>query len=232
MQAAGGVHDDHVAGGKFGFFDGAAHDFERFVSAFAGPNRRAHRFGDLGELFARRGAVDVGGNDQRAMAVLGEPLGKLSRGGGFAGALQADDHPDRRRARSEQRLGVFAEHGGEFVANGLDHLLVGRKLQHDFAADRFLANVGEQFVGDADVDVPFEQGFANFGEGGVQVLFGELALAAKILEGALKLFCQVFKHGLRPTGNFDCRGGPKPGQMERGGRGGGYATPGVGTRRD
>ena len=43
-------------------------------------------------------------------------------------------------------------------------------------------------------DVAFEQSFANFGERGVQVLFGELALAAKILEGALQLFCKVFKH--------------------------------------
>ena len=125
---------------------------------------------------------------------LRQPLGKLSGGGGFAGALQADDHPDRRRPRSEQRLGVLAEHGGELVANDLDDLLVGRKLQHDFGADRFLANVGEQFVGDVDVDVAFEQGFANFGQRGVQVLFGELALAAKILKGALKFFGEVFKH--------------------------------------
>jgi len=30
------------------------------------------------------------------------------------------------------------------------------------------------------------------------VLFGELALATKIFEGALKLFCQIFKHELCP----------------------------------
>ena len=93
---------------------------------------------------------------------------------------------------------MLAEQGGELVANGLDDLLVGRKLQHDFAADGFLANVGEQFVGDADVDVAFEQGFADFGERGVEVLFGELALAAKVLECALQFFCQIFKHELFP----------------------------------
>ena len=158
----------------------------------------ADRFRNLGELFAGGGAVDVGGDDERAMAVVREPFGKLAGGGGLTGALQADDHPDRRRARSKERLGVLAEHGGELVANGLDDLLVGRKLQHDFAADGFLANVGEQFVGDADVDVAFEQGFANFGERGVEVLFGELALAAQILEGALKFFCQILKHELFP----------------------------------
>ena len=83
---------------------------------------------------------------------------------------------------------MFAEHGGELVANDLDDLLVGRKLEHDFAADGFFANVGEEFVGNTDVDVTFEQGFANFGERGVEVLFGELALAAEIFESALKFF--------------------------------------------
>ena len=73
---------------------------------------------------------------------------------------------------------MFAEHRGQLVADDLDDLLIGRELQHDFAADGFFADVGEEFVGDTDVDVAFEQGFANFGEGGVQVLFGELALAA------------------------------------------------------
>ena len=138
VQAAGGVDEDHVAGGEFGFLDGAADDFERLVGAGAGPELRADGFGDLRELFARGGTVDVGGNDEGAMAVLREPFGELAGGGGFAGALQADDHPDRRRARSEERLGVLAEQRGELVANGLDDLLVGRKLQHDFAADGLL----------------------------------------------------------------------------------------------
>jgi len=91
---------------------------------------------------------------------------------------------------------VLAEKFGQLVAYRLDDLLVGRELQHDFAADGLLANVGEQFVGNANVDVTFKQGFANFGEGRVQMLFGEFALAAKILEGALQLFCEILEHVL------------------------------------
>ena len=56
-----------------------------------------------------------------------------------------------------------------------------------------------EFVGHADVDVAFEQRFADSREGGVQMLFGELALAAQILEDALELVCQVLKHGLDDT---------------------------------
>src|SRR5262249_34667919 len=121
-------------------------------------------FGDLRELFTGGGSINVSRNNQRAMAMVREPPGKFAGGGGFAGALQADDHPDGRRARCEERLGMFAEKIAELIANDLDDLLIGRELQHDFAAERLLANVGEEFVNDADGDVAFEEGFANFGE--------------------------------------------------------------------
>ena len=94
VEAAGGVHEDDVAGGELGFLDGAANDFERLVGAFAGPDRGADRFCNLGELFARGGAVDVGGDDEWAMAVVVKPFGEFAGGGGLTGALQADDHPD------------------------------------------------------------------------------------------------------------------------------------------
>jgi len=80
---------------------------------------------------------------------------------------------------------VFAEQCGEFIAHELDDLLIGRELQHDFAAQRLAANAGKKFVDDWESNVAFEQGFANFGERGVEVLFRELALTAEILEGAL-----------------------------------------------
>src|SRR6267154_1712387 len=112
-------------------------------------------------------------------------FGEFTGGGGFAGALQADNHPNRRRARSEERLGVFAEKRGELIANEFDDLLIGRKLQHDLAAECFAANAGKKFVDDGKSDIAFEHGFADFGERGVKVLLGEFALAAKILECAL-----------------------------------------------
>ena len=89
---------------------------------------------------------------------------------------------------------MLAKHGGELVANDLDNLLIGRKLQHDFAANRFRADIGQQFVSHANVDVAFQQRFANFCQRGVQVLVRELALPAQVLERALQLLCEVFKH--------------------------------------
>ena len=57
---------------------------------------------------------------------------------------------------------------------------------------------------DVEVDVGFEQGDADFAQGFGDVFFGERALAAEGLEGALEfefegaleLVCEVFKHGL------------------------------------
>src|ERR1700721_1991295 len=141
MQAAGGINQDHVAGGHFRFANGAADNFERLVGSGAGPDRSAGGFGDLRELLAGGGTVDVGGDDQRAMAVLAQPLAHFSGRGGFARTLQADDHPDRRWLGGVLRLGFLAEQFAKFVADDFDDLLVGRKLKQNFGAGGFGADV-------------------------------------------------------------------------------------------
>jgi len=51
--------------------------------------------------------------------------------------------------------------------------------------------VSDEFVGYSDIDVAFQQGFANFGQACVEVFAGELSLAAEILEGALEFVVRV-----------------------------------------
>ena len=87
----------------------------------------------------------------------------------------------------------------QLVAHDFDHLLIGRKLQQHFRAERFLADVRDEFVGHAQIHVGIEQRLANFAERRVEMLFGELALAAQVLECALKFFGKCFKHE-RPVG--------------------------------
>ena len=74
------------------------------------------------------------------------------------------DQPHRRRPRSELRARFAAEQFGQLVAHDFHHLLVGRKLQQHFRTERFLADVRDEFVRDAEVDVGIEQRFADFGE--------------------------------------------------------------------
>ena len=57
-----------------------------------------------------------------------------------------------------------------------------------------LADVLDQLFDDVEVDVGFEQRHANFFQRFADVLFGERALSAQVLEGALQLVCKVLKH--------------------------------------
>ena len=123
--------------------DGAANDFQRLVGACGGPDGNADGLGDLRKLFTCGGTVHVGGNDDGAVAMLRQPFCQLAGSGGFTGTLQTDDHPDGRRTRRENGLGVLAEQCEQFVANNLDDLLVGRKLQHYFGAQALGANVAQ-----------------------------------------------------------------------------------------
>ncbi len=99
------------------------------------------------------------------------------------------------RLRGEFEAGrVFAQQRDQLVADDLDDLLGGRERGEDFGADGFDANLLDQVADDVEVDVGFEQRDANFAQGFGDVLFGERALAAKGLEGALEFVSKVFKH--------------------------------------
>jgi hypothetical protein len=53
----------------------------------------------------------------------------------------------------------------------------------------------DEVVDNAQVDVGFEEGDADFAQGFCDVFFSERALAAEGLKGALEFVCEVFKHG-------------------------------------
>src|SRR6185437_250702 len=85
------------------------------------------------------------------------------------------------------------------VANDFDYLLVGRKLQQDFGTERLFADVRDDFVDHAQIDVRVEERFATLRQASVEMLLGELALAAQILESALEFVGEILKHGLDET---------------------------------
>ena len=119
----------------------------------------------------------------------------LPLSGGFAGALQAGHQNDRGRLRGEfEARRVFAEQRDQLVAHDLDDLLGGRERGQHLGADGLGADVLDQVADDVEVDVGLEQGDANLAQGFGDVLFGERALAAKVLEGALQFVCKVLKH--------------------------------------
>jgi len=91
---------------------------------------------------------------------------------------------------------MLAEQRQQLVAHDLEHLLIGRKLQHHLRPHSPGANLRQQFVGHADVHVAVEQRLAYPRQRGVQMLVGKLPLPAQVLEYALQLVCKIFKHKL------------------------------------
>ena len=99
-DAAGGIEQHHVIAAELRGFDGAACDLRRIL---AGNDRQGVDADLLAEhrklLHRGRTAGIERGHQHLALGQLGEALGDLGGGGGFAGALQADHHDrDRRRA--------------------------------------------------------------------------------------------------------------------------------------
>ena len=122
----------------------------------------------------------------RTVAVFRKPAGQLAGGGGFTGALQADDQDDAGRLVGEAQLGfVAAENLDQLIADDLDDLLGGRKRHEHFLAHGLLLDVFDELLDDAEVDVGFEQRDADLAQGGFHVLGRELAFAAQVFEDPL-----------------------------------------------
>ena len=88
VETAGSIDDEHIASGVDSFaarFLGEAHDgrgigFADFAFVDVGLNCGGDHF----ELLARGWAVDVDGDEQRAVSAILEPVGELARGCGLA----------------------------------------------------------------------------------------------------------------------------------------------------
>ena len=123
------------------------------------------------------------------MSTLLEPVREFARRGRLTGTLQSGHQNDGRRLRSEfDARRVFAEDLDQFVAQDLDDLLSGREGGHNFLTDGLGLDVVDQFLDDLEVDVRLKQRHADFAQGFVDVLLGDLGLAAEGLEGALEFF--------------------------------------------
>ena len=214
-EAAGGVDDEDVVGEVTGFAEGFLGEAEdvggaggvvrcrfyvvrgrRVGGEFAFVDPDVDQFGDDFELLAGGGAVDVDGDEQGAVAALFEPGGEFAGGRRLPGALQAGHEDDGGGLGGEfEPGGVMAEDIHELVADDFDDLFGGREGGGDFGAEGFGADVVDDVAGDVEVDVGFEERGADGAEGGVDVVVGEGALAAEVLEGALELVAEVLKHG-------------------------------------
>ena len=194
VQAAGCVEEDHVVAVLDGVLDallGNLHGVDLAHLEDRDVQLAAH---DL-ELFDGSGPVDVAGHEQRPLALLlFEQAGELGAVGGLAGALQADEHHDRRGAgRHLDALVVAAHELGELLVDDLDDHLGGVQAFEHVVADAALGHALDKFLDDLVADVRLQQRQADLAHGLLDVGLGQAALAAQTLEYVIQLVAQAFK---------------------------------------
>jgi hypothetical protein len=119
---------------------------------------------------------------------------ELCRRGGLAGALQADEHEDRRLTARIQRARVAAEHGDELVVDDLDERLAGVEAARHFLAERPVADPVDERLRDGQSHVRFEQRHANRPHGVTHVVFGDSAAARHALHRFRETRRQLVEH--------------------------------------
>ena len=197
LQAAGGVDDDEVRGGGFGFLDQAAHHRGDIGRGAVGAEVEAFVLGEGLELVDGRRAAQVG-RDEGGLTdalLLDEVLGELGGAGGLAGALEADEE-HAERAAGVDRAFAFAEELCELVGHDLD----GHLARVDGLDDR-LAEAGDldafgEVLGDLEIDVGGHQRRAHLIQRRGDVLLGELREPPEVAEGLGEFIGEVGEHGM------------------------------------
>ena len=193
VQPAGGIDDQHVPAVVPGVLDGLLGSLDGILGALL-EHGHLHLLAHHLQLLDGRRAVDVAGGQHGLLALLGQVAGQLGGHGGFARALKAAEHVDRRQAGGPGQPGVGAAHQlGHFLADDLDDLLPGGQGGQHLLAHALLRNLLDEVLGHGVVDVSLQQCHAHLAHALLDGLLGQLALAGHFLQGALQLFTQALK---------------------------------------
>ncbi len=163
----------------------AARDVRR---RFVGRGREEIRFRlrrDRLELLDRRRAVHVAGNDQDLLLLFPQQTGKLARGRGLAGALQARHqyHGGRLRGEVESDVGV-AHQVGQFAMHDAHQRLTRSQAADHVLAERFLAHGRDEVLDHRHGAVGLEQRDPDLAQRVLNIGLGEAGLAAQRLDDA------------------------------------------------
>ena len=190
MQAAGRI-DKHGVIALFGRILHAQPDC--FKGIGTGPLRE-DLHADLVpqglELLYRCRTDDVR-RDQHHLTVelLLADAGDLGHAGGFAGALQTDQHDGRNAFFLEVQAGLFgAEQFNDLVMNDLDEHLARFHAVEDVLAAGPLPDILQEFLDNLVVDIRLKQRNPHFLEHVLHILVGQPALAGYVTQCLAQTF--------------------------------------------
>ena len=169
--------------------------------ASLGKNSDADLAGQLAQLLDGGGPVHVAAHQQGFLVLaLLEPAGQLGDAGGLAGALQARHQHHRRRLDPQVQFRIRLAHDpDQFFVHDLDQHLAGRQAEQHLLAHRPLAHPGDEIPHHRQRHVRFQQRHAHLAQGVLDVVLGQAALAAQILDGAQQALAEIFEHADPPS---------------------------------
>ena len=146
------------------------------------------------QLFDRRRTIYVARHQQGLFAALFDHVAELGAHRGFARALQARHHVDRRRLRGIGELCVRAAHQrGQFFVDHLDDLLRRGQAFHDFGADDALGHALDKVLHNGEVYIRLQQCHAHLAHCSLCIRLRNFSLAGKLLKSALQFFGQTLE---------------------------------------
>ncbi len=224
VQTSGGVHDDGVGvararGGKRVENDGRGIGARLLVNQFG-----VRALGPDGELLGGGGAKSVARGEDHFLSLLVQAIRQFADGGGFAGAVDADDEEHLRLAirRRGGATGAVARRGGHSAQNcdelrfdcGLHGVAIAQRVAFELHADGV-----EHVARRAHAEIGGEERIFEAGERrGIDLLFA----SENILDARGELRPRLRNRLLQPVeertftfvfsekGDHECRGASAP----------------------
>lgn len=158
VEASSGIDDEGVGVTGGGSADGVVTDGGGVGTVGAGDDRGMESFAPEFELFDGGGAEGIAGGEDGGEVLLLEVVGEFGGGGGFSGAVDADDRDDGELVGEEFEGGIeLVEAFFDLGTGELEDIDAGFALGFEG-----LAGGGDDGVGDGESEVSAEEGGFEF----------------------------------------------------------------------
>ena len=165
------------------------------VAAVERPDGDLDLLAELLELVDRGRALQVAGDEPRALPVLAQEQRELRGGSRLARALEPGEEDHGRRAAECKPRVAGAHERGQLLVDDLHDLLAGGQALQDVLAERTLFDGVREVTGDFEVDVRLEQREADLAHRLGDRLLVEASATADSTERGLELVGEGVEHG-------------------------------------